>query len=54
MEEKYIVTPEGGMTVGTCPLCWQYTATQIYELTTRQPRYTRRSGGGERERARRR
>lgn len=49
--EKYIVTPEGGMTIGVCPMCYRTTATQIWEITPRRMRYTQRTGGGERKKA---
>lgn len=51
LEEKYIVTPEGGMQLGVCPLCYQTMPTQIWELTPRRARYVTRSGGGERKKA---
>ena len=54
LEGKYIVTPEGGMAVGVCTLCYQTAPTQIWEITPRVTRYVRRSGGGEREKAGRR
>lgn len=54
LEGKYIVTPEGGMAVGVCPLCYQTAPTQIWEITHRVTHYVRRSGGGEREKAGRR
>ena len=54
LEGKYIVTPEGGMAVGVCPLCYQTAPTQIWEIAPRVTRYVRRSGGGEREKAGRR
>ena len=46
LEEKYIVTPEGGMLLGVCPLCYRTAPTQIWELTPRRMRYPRSSGGG--------
>ena len=51
LEEKYIVTPEGGMLLGVCPLCYQTGPTQIWELTPRRVRYVTRGGGGERKKA---
>lgn len=51
LEGKYIVTPEGGMSVSTCPLCYQTGPTQVWELTPRRVRYAARSGGGERNKA---
>ena len=52
LEEKYIVTEEGGRADGFCPICFAQTVTQIYELTPRRPRYSRSTGGGgERRRA---
>lgn len=51
LEEKYIVTPEGGMSLGICPLCYQTAPTQIWDITPRRVRYARSSGGGERKRA---
>ena len=36
---------------GVCPLCMKPAHLSFYELTRRQVRYARRSGGGERERA---
>lgn len=37
---------------GVCPLCMKPAHLSCYELTRRQVRYARRSGGGEREKAR--
>ena len=52
LEEKYIVTEEGGAADGFCPMCFTRTVTQIYEITPRRLRYARRAGGGgERNRA---
>ena len=52
LEEKYIVTDEGGAAAGFCPMCFQQTVTQIYEITPRRVRYARaQTGGGERKRA---
>ena len=53
-DQGYIVTPEGGALNGVCQLCFTQTVTQIWEITPRRPRYARRSGGGERDRAGRR
>lgn len=36
---------------GPCPLCFTTAHLSLYELTRRQVRYSRRSGGGEREKA---
>lgn len=36
---------------GPCPLCFATAHLSLYELTRRQLRYSRRSGGGEREKA---
>lgn len=51
LEDKYIVTPEGGVTIGICPMCYSTAATQIWEITPRRTRYTTRTGGGERKKA---
>lgn len=37
---------------GMCPLCFTVAHLSLYDLARRQVRYTRRSGGGEREKAR--
>ena len=52
LEDKYIVTEEGGRTVGFCPICFRQTVTFVWEITPRRPRYSRSgAGGGERRRA---
>lgn len=51
-EPAYIITeqPEEPKP-GPCPLCFTVAHLSCYELTRCQVRYTRRRGGGERERA---
>ena len=46
LEEKYIVTEEGGAMRGSCPICFSQTVTFVWEITPRRPRYSRSTGGG--------
>lgn len=51
LEKKYIVEPPDGGRPDVCPLCFQLGDVALREITPRRPRYTRRTGGGEREKA---
>lgn len=51
LEERYIVETIGGGAADRCPLCFQTGNVALRELTPRKARYTRRTGGGEREKA---
>lgn len=47
-----LIEQPGEARPGTCPICFRYAFMGSYELIRNaRPRYTRRSGGGERARA---
>lgn len=46
LEDKYIVTEEGGRAASVCLFCFRKTVTFVWEITPRRPRYSRSSGGG--------